>query len=75
MILALSMLPVAVIACLTTWPTEYASATSALTPDAVPPYCAMYSVTIFWLPALCNAGYQPFGHHHPGGVARAHRAG
>ncbi len=49
---ALSTLPVALIACSTTWPTEYASATSALTSDAVPPYCAMYSATIFSLSAF-----------------------
>ncbi len=49
MILALSVPPVAVTAAAVTWPTEYASATSALTPDAVPPYCATYSLTICWL--------------------------
>ena len=61
MILALSTPPVALIACWTTWPTEYASATSALTSDAVPPYCATYSATIFWLAASWNPGYQPLG--------------
>ena len=51
MIEALSTPPVALIAASATWPTEYASATSALTPEALPPYCATYSATIFLLAA------------------------
>ena len=50
--LQLSRLWVASTGCATTWPTEYASATSALTSDAVPPYLAMYSLTICWLSAF-----------------------
>ena len=44
-----------------TWPTEYPSATSALTSDGLPPYLATYSCTICWLAGLesgrwCRAG-------------------
>src|SRR5262249_2043414 len=44
-----------------TWPAEYASATSALMSDAVPPYLAMYSCTITWLSGSERLPYQPFG--------------
>ena len=49
MIDLLSVPPVAMIACSTTCPTEYASATSAFTSDGFVLYCASYSATIFWL--------------------------
>ena len=52
MIDLLSVPPVALIACSTTWPTEYASATSALTSDGVALYCVSYSATIFSLSAF-----------------------
>ena len=39
----------------------------------MPPYCATYSLTIFWLAALVYPGYQPFGTIMPVRVARAHR--
>src|SRR5579875_3641342 len=52
MIAELSVPLVAVTACCTTWPTEYASATSALMSDGVPPYLAMYAFTIDWLAAF-----------------------
>jgi hypothetical protein len=32
-----------------------------LTPDALPPYSATYSLTICWLAALSKPGYQPSG--------------
>ena len=44
-----------------TWPTEYASATSAFTPDALTWYCFTYSLTIALLAALLKPGYQPLG--------------
>ena len=44
-----------------TWPAEYASATSPLMSEAVPPYLAMYSCTITWLSAFGKPPYQVFG--------------
>src|SRR5690348_3003473 len=61
MILVLSVPPVATIAWAATWPTEYASATSAFTPDALTWYCFTYSLTIALLAALLKPGYQPLG--------------
>src|SRR5690242_17198508 len=61
MILALFVPRVAVTASAATSPTEYASATSALIPEAVPPYLAMYSWTITWLSGFLYLPYQPLG--------------
>src|SRR5216684_3139464 len=49
MMAALSTPPVFSIAAAATWPTAYASATSALTLDELPPYCLVYSATILRL--------------------------
>src|SRR5215469_1876772 len=52
---------VAVTAWAITCPTEYASATSALTSAGVPPYLAVYSLTICSLSVLLNKPNQPLG--------------
>src|SRR5262249_51257161 len=57
----LSMLFVAATACATVWPTEWASAESALMSAGVPPYLALYAWTNAWLSEFANPGYQPFG--------------
>src|SRR5262249_42384170 len=70
MILELSVPPVAVTACSITWPTEYASATSALTPitgDVPPDHLPPRRVVVPGKPAV--------GHHHPVGVAQPDRGG
>src|SRR4249920_2231362 len=53
--------PTSPTACAKTSPAEYASATSALMSETVPPYLAMYSCTITWLSAFWKPPYQPFG--------------
>ncbi len=52
MILALSTLPFAVIACCDDLADRVGLGHVRLTPAAVPPYCATYSLTIFWLVGL-----------------------
>ena len=61
MIFALLKPWVACTAWVITWPTEYASATSAFTSEGVPPYFAMYSLTICMLAAFGDPPYHPFG--------------
>ena len=64
---------VAFTACATTCPTEYASATSAFTSDAVPPYFLTYSLTIALLVAFAEARVPGVRDHDAVRVRRADR--